>query len=157
MPLKDDLQAELKQAMRDGDNIRRDSLRSVLTAISNAEIARVNVKDESATRQSLADPEVLDVIQKQAKQRRESIVEYTKGNRPDLVAKEEGELAILVGYLPAQLDREAVVAEVRAVMAEVGASGPADKPKVMPKAIALLKGRAEGRMINEVVTELLGT
>ena len=157
MALKDQLQDDLKAAMHAGDATRRDTLRGLLTAISNAEVARVNVKDESASRQSLPDPDVLDVIQKQAKQRRESIVEFNKARRSDLVEKEEGELAILMAYLPVQMDRDAIVAEVKAIIADVGAKGPSDKAKVMPRAIAGLKGRADGRAINDVVTELLGS
>lgn len=157
MPLKDQLQDDLKAAMHAGDAVRRDTLRGLLTAVSNTEVAGVNIKDESATRQSLADPAVLDVIQKQAKQRRESIAEYTKAGRSDLASREEAELAILMAYLPEQLDRDAIAVEVRAIIAEVGASGPSDKAKVMPRAIATLKGRADGRAINDVVTELLGS
>ncbi len=155
MPLKEQLAEDLKTAMREGETTRRDVLRLLLTAIGNTEIARVNVKDESASRQGLADAEVLDVVQKQAKQRRESIEEYKKAARQDLVDREEAELAILSAYLPQQLSRDEIVAEVRAIMAEVGASTPADKPKLMPAAIARLKSRADGRAINEVVTELL--
>jgi uncharacterized protein len=113
------------------------------------------VKDETASRQALTDADVLDVVQKQAKQRRESIEEFRKAGRADLVAREESELAILSAYLPQQLSREEITVEVKAVIAEVGASGPGDKAKVMPVAIARLKGRADGRAINEVVTELL--
>ena len=155
MGLKEQLAEDLKAAMRGGDAVRRDTLRGVLTAISNAEIARVNVKDEAATRQGLPEPDVLDVVQKQAKQRRESIEEFRKGGRQDLVDKEAAELAILESYLPAQLSRDEVADAVREIIAETGASGPADKAKVMPKAIAALKGKADGRLINEVVTELL--
>ena len=156
MGLKEQLAADLKDAMRAGDAVRRDVLRSLLTAISNTEIARVNVKAEDASRQALAEDDVLDVVQKQAKQRRESIEEYRKGGRPDLVAREEAELAIISGYLPQQLSRDEVTAAVREVIAATGASGPGDKAKVMPAAIGRLKGRADGRLINEVVTELLG-
>ncbi len=156
MALKEQLAADLKDAMRAADAVRRDALRSVLTAISNTEIARVNVKLESASRQELNDGEVLDVIQKQAKQRRESIDEYRKAGRMDLVEREEAELVILSAYLPQQLTRDEVMAAVREVIAETGAAGPADKAKVMPAAIGRLKGRADGRLINEVVTELLG-
>lgn len=138
-----------------GDQVRRDALRGLVAAMSNAEIARVDTSDESSTRQGLPDEEVLAVIQKLAKQRRESIEEFKKGRRDDLVAKEEGDLQVLLTYLPAQLGRDEIAAEVRAVIAETGASGPNDKPKVMPQAIARLKGRADGRLINEVVTELL--
>jgi len=156
MGLKEQLADDLKDAMRAGDGVRRDVLRSLLTAINNAEIARVNVKVEDASRQALAENDVLDVVQKQAKQRRESIEEYRKANRDDLVAREEAELAIISGYLPQQMSRDEVVAAVREVIAEAGAAGPGDKAKVMPAAIGRLKGRADGRLINEVVTELLG-
>ena len=155
MSLKEQFSSDLKDAMRAGDAVRRDVLRSVLTAIANAEVARVNVKDEAATRHDLGDPDVVDVVQKQAKQRRESIEEFRNGGRQDLADREAAELAILETYLPQQLSRDQVTAEVRAVITEVGASGPGDKAKVMPVAIGRLKGRADGRIINEVVTELL--
>jgi len=155
MGLKEQLSEELKTAMREGDAVRRDVLRSVLTAIRNTEIARVNVKQEGASRQELAEADVLDVVQKQAKQRRESIGEYRKGRREDLVAREEAELQILSSYLPQQMSAEQIEAEVRAMIAETGAAGAGDKAKVMPAAIARLKGRADGRAINEAVTKLL--
>lgn len=155
MGLKDTLASDLKDAMRSGDALRRDVLRGLLTAISNTEIARVNVKSADASREDLTDDQTIDVIQKQAKQRRESIAEFTKASRTDLVDRETAELAILASYLPQQLTREEIVAEVQAVIAETGASGPADKNKVMPAAIARMKGRADGRAINEVVAELL--
>jgi len=153
--LKEQLAGDLKEAMRAGDATRRDVLRSLLTAINNAEIARVNPKDASSSRQELAEPDVLDVVQKQAKQRRDSIEEYRKAGRDDLVRREEAELRIITGYLPQQLSRDEIAAEVRAIIAETGASGPKDKGKVMPVAMSRLKGRAEGRAINEVVGELL--
>jgi hypothetical protein len=156
MGLKEQLSGDLKDAMRSGDARRRDVLRGLLTAISNTEIARVNVKAEAAGRTELTDPDVLDVIQKQAKQRRESIEEFRKGGRGDLAEVEEAELAILSAYLPQQLTRDEVAAQVREIIAETGASGPGDKAKVMPAAIARMKGRADGRLINEVVMELLG-
>lgn len=155
MGLKEQLPEDLKSAMRAGDAVRRDVLRSLLTAISNTEIARVNVKDETASRQGLSDPDVLDVVQKQVKQRRESADEYRKGGRPALADREEAEAAILTAYLPAQMSRDEIAAEVRAVIAETGAAGPAGKAKVMPVVIGRLKGKADGRTINEVVTELL--
>ena len=157
MPLKDQISDDLKDAMRSGEVVRRETLRSVLAAIRNAEIARVNVKDESATRQELGDNDVLDVLQKQAKQRRESIEEYKKAGRQDLVDRESAELEIISAYLPAQMGRDEIVAEVRKAMEETGAAGPGDKSKLMPVVMGRLKGRADGRAINEVVTELLGT
>jgi uncharacterized protein len=157
MSLKDQLSNDLREAMRSGDAQRRDVLRGLLTAVSNAEIARVDVKDESAGRTELSDDDVLDVVQKQAKQRRDSIDEYRKAGRDDLADREQAEFEILQSYLPAQLSRDEVAAEVRRVIDETGASGPRDKGKVMPVAIGRLKGRADGRTINEVVTELLGS
>ncbi len=157
MGLREQLPEDLKDAMRAGDALRRDVLRSLLTAISNAEIARVNVKDEAATRQELGDTDVLDVIQKQVKQRRESAEEYRKGGRDELAAREEAESEILTAYLPRQLSRDEIAAEVRAAIAETGASGPQGKAKVMPMVIGRLKGRVDGRTINEVVTELLAS
>jgi len=156
MTLKGKLSDDLKDAMRAGDAIRRDVLRGLLTAISNSEIARVNVKDAAAGREDLTDEQTVDVIQKQAKQRRESIEEFNKAGRQDLVDRETAELAILSSYLPQQLSRDEIVEEVRSVIAETGASGPGDKNKVMPAAIARMKGKADGRAINEVVSELLG-
>lgn len=155
MPLREQLADDLKEAMRAGDATRRDTLRSVITAIRNTEIARVDVKQEDAGRTDLTDADVLDVVQKQAKQRRESIDEFRKANRTDLAEREAAELAILEAYLPQQLSRDEIVAEVRAVISETGASGPGDKNKVMPAAIARMKGRADGKAINEVVSELL--
>jgi uncharacterized protein len=153
--LKEQLSSDLKDAMRGGDARRRDVLRLLLTAISNTEIARVNVKAEDAGRQELTDVDVLDVIQKQAKQRRESIEEYQKGGRRDLADAEQAELEILAAYLPQQLGREDIAEQVRQIITETGASGLADKAKVMPQAIARMKGSADGRLINEVVMELL--
>jgi uncharacterized protein YqeY len=153
--LKEQLASDLKDAMRANDERRRNTLRSLLTAINNAEIAKVDVKDESASRQALDEPDVLAVVQKQAKQRRESIEEYRKANRADLVDNESAELAIIEAYLPQQMSPAEIENEVRVVIAETGASGPADKAKVMPAAIARLKGRADGRAINEIVTRLL--
>lgn len=155
MTLKERISDDLKSAMKDGDAVRRETLRSLLTAINNAEVARVNVKDEAASRQALADADIFDVFQKQAKQRRESVAEYDKAGRQDLVDREAAELAIIETYLPQQLSRDEIAAEVRAVISEVGASGPSDKSKVMPVIMGRLKGKADGRMINEVVTEQL--
>lgn len=155
--MRDRLAADLKEAMREGDDVRRDVLRYVMTAMSNAAIAKVNVKDEAAVRGDLSDADAVDVLQKQAKQRRDSIEEYRKAQREDLAQREEQELAIITTYLPQQMSRDEVAIEVRAIIAETGASGAAAKGKVMPVAMARLRGRADGRTVNEVVTELLSS
>jgi len=146
--LKQKFETDLKQAIRAKDNVRRSVIRLVMAAIKNAEIAR---------RAALDDADILGVIAKEVKQRHESIEAFRQGNRHDLVAQEEAELAILQEYLPQQLTREEIIAEARQVIAEVEAQGPGDKGKVMPKLIAQLKGRADGREINTVVTELLSS
>ena len=144
--LKGKLNNDLKQAMRGGDNERRSVLRLVLAAVKNAEITQ---------KAALENNDILGVIAKEARQRKESIEAFKQGNRQDLADKEEGELAILQEYLPQQMTRDEVIAEARRVIEEVGAQGPGDKGKVMPKLVAQLKGKAEGREINAVVTELL--
>ena len=144
--LQEKLMADLKEAMKGGDKTRLEVIRMVRARIKNAEIAK---------QKSLDDSDVLDVIAKEAKQRRESITEFKKADRQDLLDKEEAELAILLKYLPQQMSREEVLAAARRVIEEVGARGPGDKGKVMQNLVPQLKGKAEGRDINEVVTELL--
>jgi hypothetical protein len=144
--LKQKLSDDLKLAMKSGQTERRECLRLLISAVHYTEMAR---------QAPLTDPDVLGVIAKEIKQRRESIEAFKNGNRPDLVAKEEAELAILLEYQPRQMSREEIVAEAVKVIAEVGAQGARDKGKVMPKLTAQLKGRADGRAINEVVTDLL--
>ncbi|MEE8414131.1 MAG: GatB/YqeY domain-containing protein [Dehalococcoidales bacterium] len=146
--LKEKLNNDLKQAMRGGDKVRRSVFRMVLSAIQNAEIASKADLENSA---------VIGVLAKEARQREESIQAFREGNRPDLAAQEEAELTILREYLPQQITRDEVIAEARRIIQAVGAQGPGDKCKVMSRIITELKGKADGREINEVVTELLGS
>jgi len=145
--LRQKLSDDLKQAMRDGDKVRRSVIRLVIAAIRNAEIARQTALDD--------DTDILGIIAKEVRQRRESIEAFKQGERQDLVAQEEAELTILNEYLPRQMTREEIVVAARQVIEGIGAQGPGDKGKVMPQLIAQLKGRADGREINAVVTELL--
>jgi len=146
--LKEKLSNDLKQAMRGGDTLRRSVLRLVLSAVKNAEIARQS---------ALEDSDILGIIAKEARQRQESIEAFKQGNRQDLLDKEEAEMVVLQEYLPQQITRDEIVAEARRVIEEVGAQGPGDKGKVMSKLISQLKGKADGREINAVVTELLSS
>ena len=141
------LSEELKQAMKSGHTVKRDTLRMLIASVKNAEIAR---------QAALNDGDILGVISKDVKRHQESIDAFKKGNRADLVAKEEAEMAILQGYLPKQMSHEEIVAAAREVMAAVGAKGPGDKGKVMQQLMPGLKGKADGKEINEVVTGLLG-
>ncbi len=146
MSLKEQLAADLKEAMRQRDELRRGVLRMTLAALHNAEIAAGGALDEAAG---------LKVLAKEAKQRRESIEEFRKGGRQDLVEREEGELAVLSAYLPQALSREEIVEAARQVIRETGASGAKDIGKVMPVLMERLRGRADGREVNEVARELL--
>ena len=148
MSLKRKLTDDLKQAMKSGDEVKRSSIRLLMAAIKNAEIAR---------QADLEDADILGIIAKEVRQRKESIAAFKQGNRQDLVAREETELAILEDYLPQQVTRDEIVEAARRIIEEVGAQGPGDKGKVMPRIIAQLKGRADGRDINAVVTELLAS
>ena len=146
--LKEKLASDLKQAMKAGDTVRRDVLRLVLSAIQNAEIAK---------RGELEGPDIIGVIAKEARQRQESIDAFKQGDRQDLVSQEEAELAIIQEYLPQQAGRDEIVAAAKKIIADVGAEGPRDKGKVMPRLIAEFKGKADGREINDIVTELLSS
>jgi len=145
--LKDKIQADLHRSMRERDDLRRSVLRLLLAAIKNA---------EKSQQKELDDSDVLGVIAREVKQRDESIEAFKQGERPDLIAREEAEMAVLKEYLPRQLSREEIVFEVRRVIDEVGAGSVRDKGKVMSRIVPQLKGQADGRQINEIVTELLG-
>jgi uncharacterized protein YqeY len=144
--LKDKISDDLKQALRESDDVRKRTLRLLLAAVHNAEIEKGGPLDDSGA---------LAVIAKQAKQRRESAEEFRKGGRQDLVEREEAEEAVLQTYLPAAMSREEIAAAARKVIAEVGAQGPRDVGKVMPVLVKQLAGRAEGGEISAVVRELL--
>ncbi len=146
MTLKDQLNADLKDALRAGESTRKGTLRLLLASIHNAEIAE---------KKALEDNHVIAVLRKEIKQRRESIEDYGKAGRRDLVAVEEAELAVLAAYLPPQMSSDEVNKVARRVIEQVGARGPADKGKVMPVIMAELRDHADGREINAAVTELL--
>jgi len=144
--MQDKLFSDLKEAMKKGDKIRQSVIRLTRAEIQNVEKAQGKPLDDSG---------VIEVLSREAKKRRESIAEFGKGGRQDLVAKEEAELAILLEYMPQQLSREEVMAAARKIIEEVGAKGPGDKGKVMGKLMPQLKGKAEGRLVSEVVSGLL--
>lgn len=146
MTLQEKLRADLRQAMKGRDSKRSSLIRLVLAGVKNAEIDKGAPLDDSG---------VIDIISREVKQHRESISEFGKGNRADLVAKEEDELALLLEYLPLQMSREEIAEAARKVIEQVGARGPGDKGKVMSQLMPQLKGKAEGREINDVVSELL--
>lgn len=146
MTLKELLNLDLREALRSHDETRKTTIRMALASIHNAEIAAHGELDEAA---------VIAVLGKEAKQRRESIEEFGKANRQDLLDKEQAELDIIVTYLPRQMSRDEIIAEARMAIARAGATGPRDKGKVMPLLMGALRGKADGAEINAVVTELL--
>lgn len=164
--LEDRVMTDLKDAMRSGDTVRRDVIRFLRASFKNAQIARVQVPDdatesgESVQRSAdrdrpLSDEEELAVLQRQIKQRQDSIEQFTQANRQDLVERESGQLAILREYLPAGLSAEEVDALVRAVIADTGAAGPRDMKLVMPVVIERAAGRADSRTLSETAKRLL--
>ncbi|MCD6359082.1 MAG: GatB/YqeY domain-containing protein [Dehalococcoidia bacterium] len=144
--LQQRLRDDLKKAMKSGNKTGVSVLRLLIAGIRNTEINKGK---------SLGDSDVLGVIAREVKQRRESIAAYASGNRQDLVDAEEKEKAILLGYLPPQMSRDEIVAAAKVVISEVGALCPQDKGRVMGKLVSQLKGQADGREINGVVDELL--
>ncbi len=146
MTLQEQLATDLKDAMKSGDKTRLGVLRMAKAAIKNTEIAKRNPLDDAG---------VLEVLSKEAKQRRESIAEFRNARREDSAVKEEAELSVLLEYLPQQMSSDEITTLVKQVINEVGAIGPKDKGKVMPKLMPQVKGKADGQMVNEIVTHLL--
>lgn len=149
MTLEERLDADLKDAMKSNDTTRKLSIRSVKTAITEAKVSGTEAK-------TLTDADVLAIITKQVKQRRDSVIEYNKGNRPDLAAQEEAEIKVLEVYLPRQLSEAEIRERAQAVIAELGVADMKGLGPVMKRLSSDLRGIADGQMINRVVRELLG-
>ena len=146
LTLQERLQDELKQAMRDRDEMRKSVIRFARAAIRDREIEkRVDLDDEG----------VLDVLSRQAQQRRDSIEAFQSAGRTDLVEKETAELAIIQEYLPKQMSAEEITELAKAAISETGASGPSDMGKVMGRLMPQCKGRAPGKQVSSIVQELL--
>jgi uncharacterized protein YqeY len=146
MNLKQQLQEDLKDALRARDEHRKSVIRLTLAAIVNAEVEKGG---------ELGDDDMIPIVQREARRRQDTIVELRQVDRPEMLAKEEMELAILEEYLPQLLSREEIAEEARQVVAEVGATGMGQMGQVMRQLMSKLRGRADGRVVNEVVRELL--
>lgn len=146
MTLQDQITTEMQQAMKANDPVRRDTLRMVLTAAKYLEKETGHLPD---------DAQMLDLIRREAKRHRESIEEFQRGGRPDLVEQEQAELAILETYLPQQMGRDEIEAAARTVIATLGVQDKSQMGIVMRTLMQELKGRADGRLVNQVVQELL--
>jgi uncharacterized protein YqeY len=144
--LEEKLLADLQDAMRSGDAVRRDILRLVRADLKNEELARGAPLDEGM---------VLEVLSRRIKKARESIEEFAKGHRQDLIEREEAQLKSLLPYLPEPMTAQEVRELAKRVIQEVNARGPGDKGKVMSKLMPQVKGRADGKLASDVVSELL--
>ncbi|CAN5799506.1 GatB/YqeY domain-containing protein [soil metagenome] len=144
MSLAEQIQSDLTAAMKDRDKVRTATLRLVLAGIKN-------VRAEPGHGQQVTDEEVRDIISREAKKRRESVQTYSDAGRDELAATEEAELDVLSDYLPAQMSEEEVRALVEQTVADVGATGPGDLGKVMGALMPKVKGKADGKMVNNVV------
>jgi len=147
MSLAEQIKGDLEQAIRQKDNIRRSTLRMLLSSIHNAEIDQQH--------KTLDETGVASIVAKEVKKHRESIEAFEKGNRPDLVEKEKTELDILTQYLPQQLSREEIIAAAQKIISAVGASSASDRGKVMSQLMPLMKGKADGKEVSDIVAELL--
>lgn len=149
MGLKEQLEADMKEAMRQRDPRRLSAIRMLRAAIGNYEIARTDRKHPQHG-QPVVEEDLLGVLRKELNQRREALRFAEQANRPELIEKEQTELTSLEPYLPRQLSREEIQVEVEPLIAEHGR----EFKKVMPLAAQALRGRADGRLVNEVVRAL---
>ena len=147
MTLRERIQSDITAAMRSGDVLRRDTLRMAESAIYNA---------EKRDRRTYSDDEVAGLIAREVKTRRESIDAFRKGGRDDLAAKEESEIGILAAFLPEQLGEAEIAALVEEAIGATGAAGPRDMGKVMGWLAPRTKGKADGRVVSQVVGTALG-
>ena len=146
MELKQQLRNDIKTAMREGDNHRRDVIRLLMAAIKQEEVDNQTELDNAA---------VEKILQKQAKQRRESIHDYEQAGRPEQAAAEQAELDVIETYLPKMMSADEVRAAAQAVVYELGVTDMKGMGQVMGKLMPRLKGRADGRMVNQIVREIL--
>ena len=146
MTIKTQLNESMKDAMKSGDEVRKRTVRMVLAAVKQAEVDK---------RTELDDPAVMNIIQKEIKNRRESLEEAKKANRPDLIESNQAEIDVLQVFLPKAMPAEDLRALVQAAIAETGASGPADMGKVMKTVMPRVAGRAPNDMVSTTVRELL--
>ena len=150
MSIKDQIFTDLKTAMKAKDADRLRVLRSLKAKLMEKEIA-----ERKGGEASLSDEHALQVITKAAKQRKESITQFTDGNRMDLVTNEELELKIIEAYLPEMMSEEKVRNAVENKIKDLGASGPQDLGKVMGPIMGMLKGKADGALVSKIVRETL--
>ena len=147
MGLRDQIDVDIKSAMKSGAKDKVSALRMLSAALKNKQIEK---------RAPLVDGEIVDTVRSLIKQRRDSIEQFAKGGRQDLVDKEAAEVAVLEVYLPQQMAREEIEKIVREVIAQTGAQGAKDMGKIMKALVPLLAGRADNKLVSELVKSSLG-
>jgi uncharacterized protein YqeY len=148
MTLQDRIESAMRDAMRARDERRTSTLRLAMAAAHNRQIE---------LGRALTDEDTVDVLSRQVKQRRESIEQFRAGGREAMAAAEEAEAAILAEFMPQQLSAEDLEGIVRDAIAETGASSPADMGRVMGRVVAQTRGRADGKLVSEIVRRQLGS
>ena len=148
MNLKDTINRDLKEAMKSGDKIRLETIRSIRALILEFE--------KSGTGKELTPDEELKMLSTAAKKRKDSVAQFRNGGREDLALKEERELSIINEYLPKQLSEDEIRTEIEKLAAELGAKTKEDFPKLMPAAMKQLKGKADGKTVKSIVEKYLG-
>lgn len=149
MNLREKIISDLKDAMKAGDVTKRDTLRLLDNAIKNTEI------EKKKRETGLSEEEILEVLGRAVKQRQDSIKQFNDGGRPELAAKEQAELDIVMPYLPAQLSEDEIRVIVKTVITETGAAGMSDIGKVMGQSMVKMKGKADGNVVKKIVGEEL--
>ena len=147
MGLREQLREDLKDAMRAQDATRRGTIRMLEAAIKNAEIEKRG--------KELEDPDILAILQRQLKQRRDSIEQFERGGRKDLADIERAEIEVIQSYLPDQLSEDDIEAAAKRIIGQTGATGPGDRGKVMGPLMQELRGKADGSAVNSIVSRLL--
>ena len=147
MDLYKTIDSEIKDSMRGKDTTRLSVMRMLLAAVRNAEISKKVAK--------LEDADIISVIQKMIKEHKESIAQFEKGNRLDLVDKEKAELEILQKYVPTQMGEDEVISIIKATIQEMGITSKADTGKAMKAVMEKVKGKADGKMVSQLVMSLL--
>ncbi len=146
MTLRDRLEDDIRNSMRQRDQARLDALRFLKFAVQAVEKER---------RETLDDQAMFEVVSKQVSDRRDSVKAFRDGGRTELADKEAADLAVLGEYLPPQLGQDEIVALIREVVAEVGAAGPRDRGKVMGRLMPQVRGKADGTEVNRLAGEIL--
>jgi uncharacterized protein YqeY len=166
MTIQEQIQQDIKTAMRGGEKLRVEVLRMAMASLKNAQIAQVKAAYDTAAAESgdqatvdrtvaLSEEAAQDTLAREVKRRREAADAYRQAKREDLAAQEEAEATILEAYLPKQLTPDELRPQVVAAINELGVSGPSDMGKVMPVLMQRFKGRADGRVLSQLVREVL--